>query len=107
MTWSLLNGMIAADVEKLVASQDGSYPPSEPRGIDRTNALALIHAVIWAYSSRASSTTAAYAMANLYEALGIDVFRSKFERLDAGGKPVRSEAQPNEPVPNPPPRSGT
>lgn len=71
MSWSLLNHSIADKVSELIDAHKDDYPPEEPRFFSREQALAIIHAAIWGYSVRASSTAGCYAATNLYEALGL------------------------------------
>ena len=78
MSWSLLNGMLAADVEKLLSNEAlREDSPDLQRAISKDTAMAVIHAALWAYSSRAGSTASAYAMSHLYDALGLETWTFK------------------------------
>lgn len=81
MAWSLLNHMIADKVNELLDSQKDAYPPEEPRFYSREQAAAIIHAALWGYSARASSTAGAYAGSNLFDALGLKWWT--FDEADA------------------------
>ncbi|EIM25699.1 hypothetical protein [Microvirga lotononidis] len=71
MAWSLLNHMIADKVNELLDTQKDSYGPEEERFYSREVAASIIHAAVWGYSCRSSSTAGVYAATNLLNALGL------------------------------------
>jgi hypothetical protein len=70
MTWSLLNSMVAERVEAFLTQEPIRQDlRDDERMMCRDQALRTIHAVLWAYSSRASDFSGCYAMTALAEAL--------------------------------------
>ena len=76
-----MNHMIADKVNELLDGQKDAYPPDEPRFYSREQAAAIIHAALWGYGVRASSTAGAYAGSNMFEALGLKWWT--FDEADA------------------------
>jgi hypothetical protein len=87
MAWSLYNHMIADQVKALLDASDednkdrADFTPS----MEREKAENAIHAILWAYSSRAGDTAAGYAWLNLWRALGVDWTSLKHLPADSGG----------------------
>jgi len=78
MSWSLLNNVMAEKVEALLNDEHIRQSLEDgQRALPREEALAVIHAALWAYSSRKGSTASAYAMTNMYEALGLETWTFK------------------------------
>ncbi len=78
MNWSLFNGEIATAVTALLDHKAVRHDlMDEERAMKREQCLAVIHAALWAYTSRAGSTASAYAFQNLYDALGIESWTFK------------------------------
>lgn len=71
MSWSLLNSMLAAEVDTLLSKAGEGLGENDARGISKEKALAAIHGIIWLYACRDGSTASAYASFNLFEALGL------------------------------------
>ncbi len=70
MTWSLLNTMVAASVESLLTQEPVRQDlRDDERMMSRDEALRIIHATLWAYSSRGGDFSGAYAMSALADAL--------------------------------------
>lgn len=78
MSWSLLNVMLAEKVETLLSDPNvRQNVADDERALTKAQAENLIHAVLWAHSSRAGSTASAYAMHNLFETLGLETWTFK------------------------------
>lgn len=78
MSWSLLNIMLAGKVESLLTDKNvRQNVKDDERALTKAQAENLIHAVLWAYSSRAGSTASAYAMRNLFDTLGLETWTFK------------------------------
>jgi hypothetical protein len=73
MPWSALNHMMADDVRKLLDRPEFQQErePEMVRFFSREKAEAIIHAALWGYGVRATSTAGAYAFSNLMDALGL------------------------------------
>lgn len=70
MTWSLLNTMVAASVEALLTQEPVRQDlRDDERMMPREEALRIIHATLWAYSSRGGDFSGAYAISALADAL--------------------------------------
>lgn len=70
MTWSLLNSMVAKSVESLLMQEPVRQDlRDDERMMSRDEALRIIHATLWAYSSRGGDFSGAYAMSALADAL--------------------------------------
>lgn len=78
MTASLLNVMMDDQVTALLDNEmiRDDLPDSE-RMMSRAEAYAVIHATIWAYSCRNSSTAGAMAKFSLFEALNLETWKFK------------------------------
>lgn len=89
MAWSLLNAMLAGKVEALLTDPNVRQNVEDgERAMSKQTAENLIHAVLWAYSSRSGSTASAYAMNNLFETLGLETWTYKKRGADpTGAKP--------------------
>lgn len=83
MAWSLLNHTMAEKIGAIVDEVGGSYAPDVPRALDRAQALAVIHAAAWAHGVRSDSTAGAYAMMNLFEALGLKGWTFQADEAEA------------------------
>lgn len=83
MAWSLLNHMIAEKVDALLDEAGQNYGPEQARALDRDVAAAVIHAALWAHSSRVDGTAGAYAMHNLFMALKLKNWTFDDEEADA------------------------
>ncbi len=78
MTWSLLNVTMAEKVEALLTDPAiREDAPDLVRAMDKGTALSVIHAVLWAYSSRSGSFASCYAYDALYNALGLETWTFK------------------------------
>jgi len=78
VSWSLLNVMLAEKVEALLTDPNvRQNVTDDERALTKAQAESLIHAVLWAYSSRAGSTASAYAMNNLFETLRLETWTFK------------------------------
>lgn len=78
MSWSLLNNVMAEKVEALLNDEHIRQSLDDgQRALSREEALAVIHAALWAYSSRQGSTASAYAMKNMFDALHLDTWTFK------------------------------
>lgn len=69
MTASLLNAMMAHDIEKLLTDEHISTYADDERALRKETASAIIHAVLWAYSSRSGSFASCYAFEAMTDAL--------------------------------------
>lgn len=83
MSVSLLNVMLADDVERLLDNEMLRQDPDDDRRFSRDQARAIIHAALWAYSARADSMAAAYAFLSLMEAIGIKGWAFEDDEVDA------------------------
>jgi hypothetical protein len=73
MTWSLLNHHLADSVITLLdQANEGNEnrEAMEHRAMSREQAANIIHAVLWAYSSRSSDFAGAYAMRAFQHSVG-------------------------------------
>lgn len=87
MSWSLLNAVMAKDVEEILASEHlRPELTDDERAMKKEECLAVIHAALWAYSSRAGSTASAYAFSNLYDALGLESWKFKERPTHSAGE---------------------
>lgn len=71
MAWSLLNSMLAERVNAILDEAGQHYGPEQERAMSRDKASQVIHAALWAHSSRIDGTAGAYAHLNLFHALGL------------------------------------
>jgi len=70
MTWSLLNAMVAKRVEELLTQEPVRQDlRDDERMMPRDEALRIIHATLWAYSSRGGDFSGCYALSALADAL--------------------------------------
>jgi hypothetical protein len=70
---SLLNLVLAEDVDKLLQHPTLREDSADlERAMSKDKAAEIIHAVLWAYSSRAGSFASAYAFDALFEAIGLE-----------------------------------
>lgn len=70
MTFSLLNAMVAERVEALLTQEPVRQDlRDDERMMPHDQALRVIHATLWAYSSRGSDFAGCYAMSALADAL--------------------------------------
>lgn len=73
---------LLAGVDEFGALNDGD------RSIGRNQAILIILAVLWGYSARNGSTASGYAHLALWEALGVDFFKSTIVRLPLPATPT-------------------
>jgi hypothetical protein len=70
MTFSLLNAVVAKQVEALLDAEPVRQDlRDDERMMARDEALRIIHATIWAYSSRGGDFSGCYALSALADAL--------------------------------------
>jgi hypothetical protein len=84
VTWSILNAMMHSKIEALFA--DEALRADERglvRAMSKDDAMSVIHAALWAYSSRAGSTASAYAFINIYDALGLETWTFKKNQAES------------------------
>lgn len=91
MTFSLLNVAMAERIEALLTQEPIRQDlRDDERMMCRAQALAVIHSVVWAYSSRGSDFSGCYAMSALADALKDRL--PVLEHLKTWGQPETQEA---------------
>lgn len=75
---SLLNLVIDEDVQNLLDHPTIREDSADlERAISKERAAEIIHAVLWAYSSRAGSFASAYALTAMFDAIGLESWTYK------------------------------
>ena len=95
MAWSLLNAQIAPSVTALLDEIDKGNegrPDMENRAMPRERAESIIHACLWAYSSRSSDFAGAYAMDAFANSVGKDLATWVVGLLEFNEKAAASSA---------------
>lgn len=87
MAWSLYNMMAADQVKALLdeTEKDNASRVDFTPGLPREQVESAIHALLWAYGCRGSDTAFGYAMMNFWQAMRVDLFKSKIEWLPTQG----------------------